>query len=353
MQPLSRAAAALAGLVLFALPAPLAAQTIDPVYVPILTQDAPGAADPELTGRYDGAVIIGQRAFAFDELTLPAGPAEGTNSDNARFPAQLSGQGRVTRTLYLAPAGRSSLEVLKGYADALAAQGFAPVFDCAREACGERFGWLKYRWDAPQTHVLSEGSSERQTAVVRAMFDRITDPRYVLMRRGDDLAAVYAAVNGAGTYGNISEALKNRVGVLVEIVETGARENRMVTTSAAAIGEGLGSDGRVVLEGIFFDFDQATIKPESREQLEEMRAFMAANPGLSVWIIGHTDSRGALDYNLRLSEARAEAVRAALADLGVEPGRMQARGLGPLAPRATNRTDAGQALNRRVEMVEQ
>ncbi len=73
-----------------------------------------------------------------------------------------------------------------------------------------------------------------------------------------------------------------------------------------------------------------------------------------MFIIGHTDNKGALDYNLSLSNRRADAVAKALAaQYRVDPKRMTPRGLGPLAPVATNRTEDGQAQNRRVEMVEQ
>lgn len=75
---------------------------------------------------------------------------------------------------------------------------------------------------------------------------------------------------------------------------------------------------------------------------------------MRVFIIGHTDNKGALDYNLGLSDRRADAVVKALAARhGIDPKRMTPRGLGPLAPVATNRTDEGRSKNRRVELVEE
>ena len=71
-------------------------------------------------------------------------------------------------------------------------------------------------------------------------------------------------------------------------------------------------------------------------------------------IIGHTDNKGTLDYNLGLSGRRADAVVKALAaKYGIDAKRLTSRGLGPLAPIASNRSEEGQAKNRRVEMVEQ
>jgi outer membrane protein OmpA-like peptidoglycan-associated protein len=109
-----------------------------------------------------------------------------------------------------------------------------------------------------------------------------------------------------------------------------------------------------VFYGIEFDFDKAAIKPESEPQLAEMAKYLQANPKTQVFVIGHTDNKGTLDYNLGLSGRRADAVVQALAGKHkIDPKRMAPRGLGPLAPVATNRTDEGRAKNRRVELVEQ
>jgi outer membrane protein OmpA-like peptidoglycan-associated protein len=109
----------------------------------------------------------------------------------------------------------------------------------------------------------------------------------------------------------------------------------------------------VVLYGIYFDFDKATIKPESQPQLAQMVAFLRDNPDAKVYVTGHTDNKGALDYNMKLSGARATAVVKALVAAGIDGKRMVPKGVGPLAPLASNRDEAGQAKNRRVELVEE
>ncbi|MEM6422402.1 MAG: OmpA family protein, partial [Pseudomonadota bacterium] len=86
--------------------------------------------------------------------------------------------------------------------------------------------------------------------------------------------------------------------------------------------------------------------------LAEMAAFLTANPDLSVVIVGHTDNQGSMEYNLGLSARRAEAVRNALiSQHGIDAGRMSHAGAGFLAPVAANTTEAGRALNRRVEII--
>ncbi len=106
----------------------------------------------------------------------------------------------------------------------------------------------------------------------------------------------------------------------------------------------------ITLRGIYFDFDKATIKPESKPALEAAAKMLNENPTINVEIQGHTDSKGSDSYNLALSDRRAASVVAYLVtNLGIDPSRLTSRGYGESMPIATNDTDAGRALNRRVE----
>lgn len=332
---------------------------VDPSYAAMLAKDAPRAADHPFTGRYKGSNLLAQNVKAFDELKLPAGPAEGKSFDsNSRFSKVETLRGKVTRTIYVSPTGRSSLEVFTNYRDALAEKGFEPVFECAGEACGEAFPGLKYSWLRKETQVHSENYEQTRGLTVQAVFDQLLDPRYALFKKttpdGDVYAAVYAGLNVGGSMGAYSDLIRDRVSVLVEIVEPKTMDKSMVTLSADEIGGKLASEGRATFYNILFDFDKADIKPDSAPQLAEMAKFLKSNPQTKVFVLGHTDNKGGLDYNLALSGKRAQAVARALAtQYGIDAKRVVARGLGPLAPVATNRTDDGQAKNRRVEMVEQ
>lgn len=327
-------------------------------FVAELGKDAAKAADSSLVGRYEGAFIVGQTKKAFDELTLADGPAVGEEyEDGKKFTSTMTAQGKVTRTLYVAPQGRSSLEVFGNYVDDLKSKGFTPVFECAKDACGPSFKLLTYRWDDKQTLVVSEGADTIRTMASQAMFDSVIDPRYALLKSGEagseTYVAVFAAQNQGGSYGDMSEALQDRVGVLLQIVEPKARETKIVTLSADEIGADMANTGRVVLYGIYFDFDKSVIKPESQDQLEQMKTYLESNPDVKVYVTGHTDTQGGLDYNMKLSGARAIAVTKALAKAGVEGSRMTPKAVGPLAPLASNDDDAGRAKNRRVELVKQ
>jgi len=108
----------------------------------------------------------------------------------------------------------------------------------------------------------------------------------------------------------------------------------------------------ITLRGVYFDFNKATIKPESRPALEDAAKILKDNPTIRVEIQGHTDSKGSEEYNLSLSDKRAWAVVNYLVqNFGIEQSRLTAKGYGEARPIADNETDAGRALNRRVEFV--
>jgi OOP family OmpA-OmpF porin len=100
---------------------------------------------------------------------------------------------------------------------------------------------------------------------------------------------------------------------------------------------------------INFDFNKATLKASSYPKLEQMVQIMNDYPDYSLSIAGHTDSKGADDYNLRLSYERAASARKYMLSKGIPADRIEARGYGETKPIATNATAAGQALNRRVD----
>ncbi|MGI4743483.1 MAG: OmpA family protein [Janthinobacterium lividum] len=100
---------------------------------------------------------------------------------------------------------------------------------------------------------------------------------------------------------------------------------------------------------INFDFNKATLKANSFPKLQQMVQIMNEYPDYSLSIAGHTDNKGADDYNLRLSYERAAAARKYMLDKGIPADRIEARGYGETKPIADNKKAAGQALNRRVD----
>ncbi|MFN3581546.1 MAG: OmpA family protein [Pseudomonas sp.] len=105
---------------------------------------------------------------------------------------------------------------------------------------------------------------------------------------------------------------------------------------------------RVELD-VKFDFDRDTIRPEFRQDIQSLAEFMKTYPSVTTTVEGHTDSVGSDSYNQNLSERRANAVRQALVNEGVESSRVSSVGYGEARPIADNETDEGRAMNRRVE----
>jgi len=127
-----------------------------------------------------------------------------------------------------------------------------------------------------------------------------------------------------------------------------------VTADAKFMAEGISSTGHVAIYGIYFDFNKSDIKPESDPALQEINKLLANNTNLKVFIVGHTDNVGGVDYNMKLSQARADVVVKVLTtQYKINPQRLKAYGVGQLAPVAPNKTEEGRAKNRRVELVEQ
>ena len=128
----------------------------------------------------------------------------------------------------------------------------------------------------------------------------------------------------------------------------------VVVVSASQISKSLDTAGKVLLYGIHFDFNKASIKPESRPSLDEIAKFLKDQPNEKLDVVGHTDNIGGADFNMQLSKARADAVVADLVSTySVSASRLKAKGEGLQSPVASNDDEAGRAKNRRVELHRQ
>jgi outer membrane protein OmpA-like peptidoglycan-associated protein len=124
-------------------------------------------------------------------------------------------------------------------------------------------------------------------------------------------------------------------------------ELRLAPSGAAMVG-----DAVTIQEMVQFDFGQATLRPDSEVILTEVARVLKAQPTLvKVQVEGHTDNVGSIEVNQALSQARAEAVRAALVERGVAPEMLAARGFASTQPLGDNTTEEGRSQNRRVQFV--
>lgn len=268
---------------------------------------------------YVGSVATRRDDDGFRSYALVVGVDAQAKTDTDALRV-LHVEGGVTRLAYENPSGRSAHEIFENYRDGLRTGGFEILFACSSTECGPAYA--SSRWSR-----------------VTGLKYVAPDMRYLAAKGAKDGREIYVAVLVA----------RNRH--QIEVIEVAEMEKGMV--SARVIGEGLATEGRAVLDGIFFETDEATIEPESQPALEVIAEFLRSNPEVNAFIVGHTDSVGALEHNMALSRARAKAVVDTLtSNHGIEVSRLSPHGVGPLSPRKANRSDSGRAENRRVEMVQ-
>lgn len=149
-------------------------------------------------------------------------------------------------------------------------------------------------------------------------------------------AYIYASANGTYT---------------IHIIEKQAM-NQDVVADANSLMSTIKETGKVAVYGIYFDSGKSTLKPESDPTLQEMSKLLKSNPDLKLYVVGHTDNTGLYEANMKLSVERAIAVvNALVSKFSISAARLTACGDGPTSPVASNDTDDGKALNRRVELV--
>jgi outer membrane protein OmpA-like peptidoglycan-associated protein len=130
--------------------------------------------------------------------------------------------------------------------------------------------------------------------------------------------------------------------------------NQDVVADASSLANSIKETGKVAVYGIYFDVAKSVLKPESKGTLDEISKLLKADPGLKLYVVGHTDNTGTFDANVQLSLERAAAVvNALVSQYSISAARLRACGAGPFAPVASNTTEEGKALNRRVELVSQ
>jgi outer membrane protein OmpA-like peptidoglycan-associated protein len=163
-------------------------------------------------------------------------------------------------------------------------------------------------------------------------------------------AGLYTAHRG-GTWISISVSVN---GTYLEAFITETALTQDVVANAAALSTGLTGAGHIVVNGILFDTGKADLKPESDPALQEVAKLLKADTSLKVYVVGHTDNVGGLAANMDLSKRRAASVVLSLTTkYGVPAAQLLPYGDGPYAPVASNDSEDGRTLNRRVELVKQ
>lgn len=267
---------------------------------------------------------ISERISPLDSYELPTGVFAGDT-----VPSRLI-EGRVDRTTWRLQSGSSTtLQILAPLRDQLEAQGYDILFECEARSCGGfdfRFG----------TEVVPTPD----------MYVAIQDFRFLSATRGDDVLSLLVSRNPPDGFVQVIRVTPVATQSPPPLVVEDAVE------STENLLQALQRDGHVILDDLHFSTGEVALGPGPFASLKLLADFMTDNPNVRLALVGHTDDTGNLEANTSVSTRRAQAVRTRLIEThNVAAERVEARGVGYLAPITSNATPAGRDTNRRVEAV--
>ncbi|WP_166253603.1 OmpA family protein [Marinobacter salicampi] len=291
-----------------------------------LESDVAGSSDHPLFPRHPSASIHHYSSADFEQFRQLLGPIHGKGCCELDLEKTRSttAEGKLTRILYRLPAAVTRREIMDSYQQSLNDSGYEILFQCEDDACGE---YLQF--DLLDSEV-----------------DPVTGFHYIAAASADGRIRLSIA------FPEPNSDAYNEFGL--SVLEERDMQNRITVLSPDALKKALDDTGKAVLGGIFFEHDSAALMPSSDQALEQVAAMMERHPELKIYVVGHTDNRGELDYNRELSERRAQAVADRLIGaFNIAQRRLEGFGVASLAPQSTNASEDGQAKNRRVELVAQ
>lgn len=234
--------------------------------------------------------------------------------------------------------GMTTLQILAPLRQDLLNEGFTALYECEAQVCGG----FDFRY---QIELLPEPD----------MHVNLSDFRYLAAKKGDGAIAEYVGLV-------VSRSTKTGFVQLTQIsrldrsasftTSTKAPPPQTALALAGPIGALLETAGHATLDDLLFKTGSSELGDEAFSSLENLAQYLTARPDRQVKLVGHTDASGSLDNNISLSKRRASAVAARLVEkYGVSPDQVSADGVGFLAPRASNLSEDGRTLNRRVEVI--
>lgn len=266
-------------------------------------------------------------------LPLASYPLPVAAWDGTAIPTRLV-EGQLERRAWrIDTPGSTTLELLAPLRAQLAAQGYSTIFQCETRACGG----FDFRF---ATEVLPEPD----------MHVDLGDFRFLSAEKGDEAISLLVSRSTAAGFVQMTH-----LGPAAAPAVTAAEAPEISLSTAATppdLEARLAETGTLPLDDLRFDQGSTTLEPAKYPSLIALSGWLAGNPSRRIALVGHTDTVGGLETNVAISRARAQAVRDVLVgSYGVAPAQLASEGVGYLSPRATNATEEGRALNRRVEAV--
>ncbi|WP_415922201.1 OmpA family protein [Tateyamaria sp. SN6-1] len=272
------------------------------------------------------ARLTAQRDSALSQIAMPVAPfgAGGLPTTVIEGPVQR-------RAYRVSSPGLTPLQILAPLRAQVEAAGYEIILDCDQDSCGG----FDFRF---AIEVLPAPN----------MYVNIRAYHFLAARTADGTAAVTLLASSAQSAGYIQIV---SVGDVAQATPSAPIPAPQAAPTAGFIDQLLNT-GAAVLGGVDFAVGTTTLSDAPSPDLEALAALLRERPGLQVAVVGHTDTSGGLDANINVSRARAAAVRTRLIETyGADATRVDAAGMGYLAPRASNLSVEGREANRRVEVI--
>jgi len=306
---------------------------------PPRNKDKAGAQDFAGISRYEGAFIQEYNTFNYTDFYMGLGEAVRKDFDGhgTFFSKYLSLKGKLYNAQYLIPSEEGIMKVYENYKDALTKANYTILYtERNKNSCF--WGDDYFGGDQPFA---------KQTRDYYGIGGCDQDYYYIVAKGVKDSLDIYVSlfISIGSNYG------KSFVGVNQAVVETVPLELGLVKVDN--ISQNIDVTGHSIFYDIHFATGSAQIDTKSDNQLEEIGAYLKANPDKKYYVVGHTDNVGDFESNKILSENRAKAVMTELTTkYDVDVNQLKPFGIANLSPVVSNTTEQGKARNRRVEIVE-
>jgi hypothetical protein len=261
----------------------------------------PGEQDYPLLQRFAGSEIVSYRRAPDNTYRLVLGNMRRTAG---RVVAERSERlrGDLTRITYEIPAGFTSTDVIGFYQNQVEQNNYTELFSCSGRDCGNSNYWANEVFDD------------------RSLYGPERNQYYLALQlEGDGNPQVYAVMY-------VITRANRRLLVHIDVLETGGEESGH---GAAVSSDALLQGGALQIPGIRFDADDRLVENGG---LDDIASLLRENESIQVYIVAHLRAQEAFEISMTRSARRAERVRQALINQGIDEGRLAAQGVGPLAP---------------------
>lgn len=301
--------------------------------------DIEGSKDNSHVPRYPGSVIIFYNVVNNGNYQLTLGPLVKNSDDQLYKTTDTKTLNGKVKTLQYAIKKAVFQDVVNFYNNALQKNGFDLI---AFKRAGRTMDVAGRNW----TNTVYDKLSYKLKTNIAGTKGAEENRYYIVGQINQPGQKIYAALL-------INEFDINEIYVQVDVIGEGEKIEKPQETSAETIERDIKEKGYSIINGIYFVQDKADIKVEqSQPALDEVGKYLKKNPGVILYVVGHTDMAGRLDFKLGLSKNRAVSVVNVLTEqYSIAPERLIPEGVGFLSPIASNQNLEGRMKNERIELV--